>query len=126
MHTEYETTSSALPTTPYGKIFGIVTCRDQLKTLCDSLASMGVREIEVLEGSQGLQTLQAWAESFSHYILGQREADLLAGYLQAVRNESIVFTAVVESGQENAAVTEAKAQGATDISHFGTFVVTSY
>lgn len=126
MHTEYETTTAALPGTPYGKLFGVVTYREQLKPLCDSLAAVGVREIEILDGSHGIQTLLAWAESFSHYIFGQREADLLAGYLEAVRNDSIVFTAVVESGQENSAVDEAKAHGATELSHFGTFVVTSY
>lgn len=126
MSTDYETTTVAPPTTPYGKIFGIVKYRFQLKSLCDSLATIGVREVEVFDGSAGMQRLLAWQETFSNYLLGQRETDLLTHYLEAVRHDFIVFTAVVEPGVENAAAENAKAHGASRLTHFGNSVVTSY
>ena len=126
MHTDYQTTTIDPEITPYGKIFGVVKYRYQLKMLCESLAAIDVREVEILDGRPGLQQLQAWQENFSHYFLGQREADLLSHYLDAVRSDFIVFTAVVQSGAENAAAELAKSRGATRLSHFGDFVVTSY
>jgi precorrin-6B methylase 2 len=126
MQTDYETTNTAPPTTPYGKIIGVVKYRYQLKALCESLAAIGVREVEILDGSAGLHKLLAWEETFSHYILGQRETDLLTRYIDAVKSDLIVFTAAVEVGEENAAADTAKAHGATRVSHFGNSVVTSY
>ena len=126
MHTDYQTTIVDPETTPYGKIFGVVKYRYQLKSLCESLADIDVREIEILDGNPGLQQLQAWQEKFSHYFLGQREADLLSHYLDAVKSDLIVFTAVVQSGSESDAAELAKTRGATRLSHFGDFVVTSY
>jgi hypothetical protein len=126
MHTDYQTTTIDPEITPYGKIFGVVKYRYQLKRLCESLAAIEVREVEILDGRPGLQQLQAWQENFSHYFLGQREADLLSHYLDAVRNDFIVFTAVVPAGGENTTAELAKSRGATRLSHFGDFVVTSY
>ena len=126
MHTDYETTTAAPPTTPYGKIFGVIKYRYQLKRLCESLAEINVREIEVLDGSAGLQRLLAWEDTFSHYIPGQRQTDVLSHYLEALKSDLIVFTAVVEPGQESIAARNAKAHGATRITHFGDSVVASY
>lgn len=126
MSTEYETTTVAPPTTPYDKIFGVVKYRFQLKALCDALALIDVREVEIFDGNAGMQRLLAWEETFSNYLLGQRETDLLTHYLEAVRSDFIVFTAVVETGQENTAAENAKAHGATRLTHFGNSVVTSF
>ena len=71
MHTDYQTTTIDPEITPYGKIFGVVKYRYQLKMLCESLAAIDVREVEILDGRPGLQQLQAWQENFSHYFLGQ-------------------------------------------------------
>jgi hypothetical protein len=122
----HETDINELPSTPNGKIFGIVKYRYQLKSVCDALAAVDVREVEIFDGSTGAARLRAWEERFSHFILGERETDLLKGYLEAVESHFIVFTAVVDWGQDVIAADRAKAAGARGMSRFGNSVVTSY
>ena len=126
MHTDYETTTVAPLTTPYDKIFGVVKYRYQLKTVCESLSAIGVREVEILDGSQGLQKLRAWHQRFSKFLLGERETKLLSRYLDALESDLIVFTAVVDSAGAGIAAETAIARGASRVSHFGNSVVTSY
>lgn len=126
MQTEYETTSVAPLTTPFGKIFGVVKYRYQLKSICESLSSIGVREVDILDGGQGIQNLLAWKERFAQFRLGARENDLLSCYLDALQRNLIVFTAVVDLTQSTIAAGTAIARGASQVSHIGDSMVTSY
>lgn len=126
MHTDYETTAVEPLTTPYDKIFGVVKYRYQLKSVCESLSAIGVREVEILDGGQGLQKLRAWHQRFSKFLLGERETNLLSRYLDALESDLIVFTAVVDSAEAGIAAETAISRGASRVSHFGNSVVTSY
>jgi len=126
MQTDYESTSVVPDIDPYGRIFGVAENRDQLKQQCDSLAELGIREVEIFEGSAGVQRLTAWHVATAKHLLGERETAYVLHYLEAVKNHFIVFAAVVESGLENAAAEVAMTHGASQIVHFGNSVVTSY
>lgn len=110
----------------YGKVIGIVKDRDQLKSLSDSLATLGVREVEVLDGDSGTERLETWKKTVSQYFFGDMEGKMLQRYLDAVANDLIVFAAVVapELADETAGI--AKMQGASEIVHFGNSAVTNY
>jgi hypothetical protein len=114
------------PASPNGKLFGVLKYRHELKELCSSLAAVGVAEIDVFDGNPGISRLRTWEERFSNYFLADRETGLLTDYREAVSNNFIVFTAVVDSSQEIAAAVTAKACGATQVACFGDSVVTSY
>jgi hypothetical protein len=126
MQTEYESTTVVPDITPYGKIFGVAENRDQLKRLCEALAELGIREVEIFDGSAGVQRLTTWHDASAQHLLGERETSHVLQYLEALKDHCIVFAAVVESGLENAAAETANAQGASQIVHFGNSVVTSY
>ncbi len=126
MNTETETAELAPERDLYGRLIGVVEFRHQLKPLCDSLAVLGVHEVEVLDGLAGIAQLEKWKEGVSQYLFGDTEGKTLQRYVNAVKNKLIVFAVVVESGTANAAAEIAKSNDATEITHFGNAVVTNY
>ena len=126
MNTETGTTKLAPERDLYGKLVGVVQSRQQLKTLCESLAVLGIEDVEAFDDLTGIAQLEKWKESVSQYLFGDTEGKTLQRYLDAVKNENIVFTAVVKSSAANNAAETAKSHDATDVTHFGNAVVTRY
>jgi hypothetical protein len=126
MNMETGTTKLAPERDLYGKLIGVIKSRYQLKPLCDSLNALGIREIEVLDGPTGVMKLEKWKEGVSGYFFGDMEGEMLRRYVLAVRNSQIVFAAVVDSGAANDAAESAKINEATEVTHFGQFVITNY
>ena len=110
----------------HGNIFGIIQYRHQLKALCDSLATLGVGHIKVFDGLPGIAQLEKWKEGVSEYFFGDMEGEMLQRYLDAVKNNLIVFAAPVESEMANRAAEIAKTNGASEVTHFGNSVITNY
>lgn len=110
----------------YGKLVGVVQSRQQLKPLCESLAVQGIEDVEAFDDLTGIAQLEKWKEGVSQYLFGDTEGKTLQRYLDAVKNENIVFTAVVKSSAANNAAETAKSHDATDVTHFGNAVVTRY
>ena len=110
----------------YGKVTGVIKYRYQLKSLCKSLAILGVREVEVLSGSSGIQRLETWKETVSQYFFGDIEGEMLQRYLDAIADDHIVFAAAVvpEFAEKTARI--ANVQGAFEVKHFGNSAVTNY
>jgi hypothetical protein len=79
-----------------GKLMGVVQYRHQLKRLCEALRVPGVREVEVFDGPSGITQLKEWEEGVSRYFVGDTDGEVLKRYLNAVKNDLIVFAAVVE------------------------------
>ena len=126
MDNDTETIKQEPDRTLYGKVIGIVKYRNQLKSLCESLAILGVREVEVLNGDSGTERLETWKDTVSKYFFGDMEGEMLQRYLDAVANDFFVFAAVVvpELAEKTAEI--AKNHGASEIVHFGNSVVTNY
>lgn len=110
----------------YGKIIGVVRNGSQLTALRESLAAEGIREVEILDGLTGTQRLEAWKESVSQYFFGDMEGEMLERYLDAVKNDLIVFAADLEPELANKAAQTASTHGATEVVHFGNSVITNY
>ena len=110
----------------HGNIFGIIQYRHQLKALCDSLATLGVGHIKVFDGLPGIAQLEKWKEGVSECFFGDMEGEMLQRYLDAVKNNFIVFAAPVESEMANRAAEIAKTNGASEVTHFGNSVITNY
>lgn len=110
----------------YGKLFGIIQQRHQLKALSNSLATLTTGEIEVLDANPGIDQLGKLKESVSQYFFGDMEGQMLERYLDAVKNNLIVFAVPVESEMANSAAEIAKTNGASEVTHFGNSVITNY
>jgi len=110
----------------YGRVVGVLKHRTQLQSLSESLAALGVTEVDVFDGSTGIQRLGEWHEKALQYFFGDMEAVLLQRYLDAAKEDQIVFAAVVDPEFANEAASLAKIQGATQVAHFGNSVITSY
>jgi len=110
----------------YGKLFGIIQYRHQLKALSNSLATLTTGEIEVLDAIRGIDQLERLKENVSQYFFGDMEGQMLEQYLEAVKNNLIVFAVHVDSAMANSAAEIAKTNGASEVTHFGNSVVTNY
>ena len=126
MTTETDTLEQNPQQDLYGKLFGIIQYRHQLKTLSHSLAAMMTGEIEVLDASGGIDQLEKMKEGVSQFFFGDMEGQMLQRYLDAVKNNSIVFAVPVDSTMANSAAEIAKTSGATEVTHFGNSVITNY
>ena len=111
---------------PFGKVIGIVENGDQLRAVSEALAKLGVNEVEVLDGATGVKLLDSEQDAVAQCFLGDMEANLVQRYLNAVKNGWIVFAAVVEPESADQAADTAKARGATEVVHFGNWVITNY
>ncbi len=112
--------------TPFGKVIGIVSTREQLRAVSDVLVQLGVPEVEVLNGALGVETLEEDKEAVSNYFFGDMEAVMVQRYLTAVKSGQIVFASKIESESVEQAAASIKGVGATDIVHFGDWVITNY
>ncbi len=126
MNNNTETIEQKLDRALYGKVIGVVKYRYQLKALCESLAILGVREVEVLNGPNGTKRLETWKETVSQYFFGDMEGEMLQRYLAAVANDLIVFAAVVVPELADKTAEIAKMQGASEVVYFGNSAVTNY
>lgn len=126
MDTDAEALEAKTDRELYGRILGIVKNRHQLNSLCESLAGLGVRDLEVLDGPIGVQRLVNWHETASQFFFGDMEAVMLQRYVDAAGDGLLVFTAVVAPELANPAAEMARSQGATEVVHFGNSVITSY
>jgi precorrin-6B methylase 2 len=112
--------------TPFGKVIGIVETREKLQAVSEVLTQFGVPEVEILNGVLGVETLEDEKVAVSNYFFGDMEAVMVQRYLTAVKNGLIVFAAKVESESVEQAAASIKALGATEIVHFGDWVITNY
>ena len=126
MNSERETGDVRSKVTPYGKVLGVTENRDQVRAVCEALRELDVTDVEVLEGVQGFVVLEAWQEAVSHCFLGDMEADIVQRCLDAVRQGSIVFAAVVDSETADRAAEAARKLGASGVVYFGAAVITNY
>ena len=126
MNINTETVKQKPERTLYGKVLGVVEYRYQFKALCESLAILGVREVEVLNGPSGTKRLETWKESVPQYFFGDMEREMLERYLDAVANDLIVFAAVVMPELAEKAAQIANILGASEVVHFGNSEVTNY
>ena len=111
---------------PYGKVIGIVQNREQLQAVSEALSKLGVQDVDVLEGAAGIKLLDKEQDGVAQCYLGDMEAEMVQRYLDAVKNGLIVFAAVVEPEIANHAATTAKERGASEVVHFGNWVITNY
>ena len=126
MNINTETLQQKPERTLCGRVIGVVEYRYQLNALCESLAILGVREVEVLNGPSGTRRLETWKESVSQYFFGDMEGEMLQQYLDAVANDRIVFAAVVVPELADKTAEIVKMAGAFDVVHFVDFAVTNY
>ena len=126
MNINTETLQQKPERTLCGRVIGVVEYRYQLNALCESLAILGVREVEVLNGPSGTRRLETWKESVSQYFFGDMEGEMLQQYLDAVANDRIVFAAVVVPELADKTAEIVKMAGAFDVVHFGNFAATNY
>ena len=112
--------------TPFGKVIGIVETREKLRAVSEALTQFGVPEVEILNGVLGVETLEDEKVAVSNFFFGDMEAVMVQRYLTAVKNGQTVFAAQVESEFVEQSAASIKALGATDIVHFGDWVITNY
>jgi precorrin-6B methylase 2 len=112
--------------TPFGKVIGIVETREKLQAVSEALTRFDAAEVEVLNGALGVETLEDEKVAVENYFFGDMEAVMVQRYLTAVKSGQIVFAAKVESESVEQAAASIKALGATEIVHFGDWVITNY
>lgn len=126
METEIETAREKSGSTLYGKVIGVIERRDQVQPLCDELSTLGVREVEVLEGETGIKRMESSLDAVSQFFFGDMESKMVQRYLDAVKQGMIVFVALVVPETADQAAETAKGRGALNVVHFGNSVVTNY
>lgn len=126
METEIETAREKSGSTLYGKVIGVLERRDQVQPLCDELSTLGVREVEVLEGETGIKRMESSLDAVSQFFFGDMESKMVQRYLDAVKQGMIVFVALVVPETADQAAETAKGRGALNVVHFGNSVVTNY
>jgi len=110
----------------YGKLFGILNDRYELKDLSDVFSKMEITEVEFIEGNAGALLLEKWNKAVSGFLMGDREPEMIGQYLTAVRQGLTIFTVAVKSAQAEEAAEMAKEFNATHVVYFGESVVTGF
>lgn len=127
MDTIHRSVSIKPEQSPYGKVIGVVENREQLQAIHEALKKVGVEKFEVFEGAAGVKLLDSEETDVSHGCSwGEVEAKTVQRYLDAVKHGQIVFAATVASAVADNASEIAKARGASEIVHFGHWVITGY
>ena len=111
---------------PFGKVIGVVESQAQLHAVTEELSKLGVHDLDVLDGTNGIKILEGEQDAVAGCFLGDMEAEMVHRYLNAVKAGRIVFAARVESEIADQAAETAKARGATEVVHFGVLVITNY
>lgn len=110
----------------YGKLFGILDDRHELKDLSDALAKLEITEVEFIEGKPGALLLEKWEHTVSGFLMGDMEPKMMGRYLTAVRQGLTIFTVAVKGGRAEEIAGVAKQFNATHVVYFGESVVTSF
>jgi len=111
----YEMALKQAPGSPRGKVLGVVRYRSQLKGLCDCLGSIGIRDVEVLDGVTGVQRLDAWINHWDLLELNRCDREFLVQYRESLEENQIVFLAGVARGCEFGAMRLAMTQHAEHV-----------
>ena len=74
MTTDNGITSVESMKSPIGKVIGVVETRAQFQAVSEALAKLGVQEVEVLEGANGINHLEDDQAAVAQCILGDMEA----------------------------------------------------
>ena len=126
MDTEKESVGVTLQKTLSGRLIGVVESPERFRAVSEGLKQLGVRDIDLLDGGSGVETLEDDKKAVSHFFFGDMEEVMVKRYLAAVKNGHSVFAAVVEPKSVEQAAGMVKALGATEIIHFGEWVITNY
>lgn len=118
--------SSEPATTLYGTLIGIVDDREQLRLVCQQLATLGVREVEALAGEAGITRLEAATVTYSAAFMGDMELKTVQAFLDSVRSGKMVFVATIVPELAGPGAEAVKTLGASGVVHFGNSVITSY
>ena len=122
-----EHTKSSLPfSTPFGKVFGIVETQEMFQAVSAAWQTLGVSDLENLNGPLGTEKLETEKKDVLGCIFGDMELVTIQRYLTAVKNGQIVFAGTVESNQVESSAAIAKSLGASDLVHFGSLAIRSY
>lgn len=115
MRALYEMALKQAPGSPRGKILGVVRYRSQLKGLCDCLGSIGIRDVEIMDGIPGVQRIDAWIHHCDLLELNTSDREFLIRYRDALEDDGIVFQAGVAVGSEFGAMRLAISQHAEHV-----------
>lgn len=126
MDTIKESVSIDLQKTPFGRLVGIVENGDQFRVVSEGLKQLGIQDIERLDGASGVEALKVDRKAVDNFFFGDMEEEMVQRYLTAVRNGRTVFAAVVDRDSVEQTAATVKALGATEIIHFGEWVITNY
>lgn len=110
---------------PQGKVIGIVT-HDQLQAIREKFSQLGAHEIQVLEGPAGIEQIDNWTNAVSQTFLGDMESEMVHRFSEAIHNGQVVFAAFFEATTADEAAVAARSLGATEVVHFGKWVVTNF
>lgn len=126
METSDTSTESDMKEAFGGKVVGIVSESRRVESLCQTMLSLGLEKIELLEGPRGRERLDEWLDTASHYIFGETEQEMVQRYRDAVHQGYVIFAVDVESTDARDVAESAKREGATEVVHFGNSVITNY
>lgn len=126
MQTNTESAGSIPENSPYGKVMGIVENREQLLAVTQAMTKLGVDDVKILDGSAGVYFLDGEQDAVADTFMGDMESEMVKRYVEAVKNGLIAFAAVVDSEKAEQAAKVVKALGATEVVHFGSWVITNY
>ena len=110
-------------------VMGVVADHGELEQLSQALDSMGVNEIEVLQGNRGREHLnrsQHSVEGFLNLIFGDLESEMRLCYLQEIERGRLVFAVPVTGDNADDVVRAAQELGVKHLARFGTLVNESF
>jgi hypothetical protein len=105
---------------------GIVENLEQLHAISEALPQIGIKEFKVLSGAQGIRFLNREEDTVADFVLGDMEPKMIQRYHSAVEKGLLVFIAAVESDKADEVAMACKARGASQVVHFGEWVITNY
>jgi hypothetical protein len=111
------------------KVTGILAGRHELDALTPALESLGVAEVEVLEGTTGAGYLEQREDSFRAFLeifFGGLEAETRQRYAHEVEQGRLVFAVPITEANKDDVVAAVQAHGASHVVHFGMWVGTNY
>jgi len=126
MTTEHVAAGTKAAITPYGNMMGIVNGENQANGLTADLSRLGIADVRLLRGEGGRRFLNREEDTVSGFVLGDEEPKMVETYLAAVEQGKTVFVASIAPEQADQVAAICKAHGATQIVHFGAWVVTNY
>jgi hypothetical protein len=111
------------------RVTGVLAGRHELDALTPALESLGVAEVEVLEGTTGAGYLDKQKDSFRAFLeifFGGLEAETRQRYAQEIEQGRLVFAVPVTGANKDDVVAAVKAHGASHVVHFGMWMHQSF